>query len=437
MTAADPKTTAEELKSLAATSTCVRVLRYLAENASTPLNTLETLSEHEHEDVRIGVTDNPSASFALLSKLALDENPNVRICMAENYNMPIPILRLLEEDENPFVAARAHKTLKRYLKLSESAPAQNVLEAVDQLNQRISLFIAEDNDFMRSLIARSLERHHRILVAGSVGNGHTAVEEIFEKKPDVVLMDIGMPGIDGVEATRMVKAQLPDVRVIMVTAHDSDDAIFNAFEAGADGYFLKTSSLAELATCITTVADGGAWIDPGISSTILKKCFRRHDAREGAEVALKVSEKDQGATLSLEILKYELDSLRNKNKLAEAIAVAKAAAAVAVAHFGRTSKQAAEMFALMAEIHYAKEDFGSSEKLLLQALQNREDLLESADAETDHVINMLARMSQSSGNKQQAELYYTWSLRIRERLGDATKAEEAKKKLNVLLSDAQ
>ncbi len=427
----DPSTPAEQLKSIAMAAECPILLSYLAANPSTPHTVLQTLADHENHNVRMGIVDNSAAKLEILTKLARDPSPDVRYSVAENHNIPAAILLELTNDDNPYVASRAERTLTR-IRAEMGAEFTEISADKEEEQNLITLLIAEDNDFVRSLIRRSLNAHHRIVVVGDCGDGRSAVSEALKLKPNVVLMDIGMPIIDGVKATQMVKEALPDASIIMVTAREEAKYIHNAFEAGADGYFLKTSPLSELAQAVVTVAEGGKWLDPGISSTILRKCVNQisvtgMDPHAGGE---SVAEK---TSLALEILNYEAERLANANKSNEALAVAKAALAVAIAQYGRDSKEAALQLANLAELHYKKEDYRSSESLMLQAIRNREDLLSNADTETDNLIDFLGKMSESAGNRQQAELYYSWSLRIRERLGDQNKVKEARARLASLL----
>ncbi|MDZ4834843.1 MAG: response regulator [Candidatus Melainabacteria bacterium] len=438
----DPETPGPQLKSLAATAKCPILLASVAANISTPNDTIKSLAFHENVDVRIGVIDNPSVTSAILDALVQDSSDDVRFALAENHNTPAHILFLLLDDENPYVSVRAANTIER-LKLefgsnfgkTDTRPEFDFDRADKEESGLITLLIAEDNEFVRSLIKRSLNSHHRILVVADVADGKTTVSSVLKHQPKVVLMDIGMPVIDGVAATRMIKEALPDTRIIMVTARDRAEDINNAFEAGADGYYLKTSALSELAQAIVTVADGGKWLDPGISSTILRKCLSRHPiAVAGVETKPATADEDK-TSLALEILSYETERLFNANKIGEALAVCKAALAVAIAQYGRDSKEAVSQLSTLAELHYIKEDYRSSESLMLQAIRNREDLLSNADQETDHLINFLGQMSEASGNFQQAELYYSWSLRIRERLGQVVKVDEARDKLSSLLEE--
>lgn len=114
-------------------------------------------------------------------------------------------------------------------------------------------------------------------VIGLASNGHELIELIKKNQPDVVLMDVRMPELDGVEATRAVKEQWPGVRIIILTTFDDDEYVFNALKYGASGYLLKGVSVPELSSAIRTVAQGGAMINPGIVTKVVK--FFNHMAQ--------------------------------------------------------------------------------------------------------------------------------------------------------------
>ncbi|MBC7999644.1 MAG: response regulator transcription factor [Leptolyngbya sp.] len=177
----------------------------------------------------------------------------------------------------------------------------------------ISVFIAEDHEITRVGLRLTLEQISGFRVIGEANDGRLAVESVISLKPDVVLMDIGLPTMDGIEATRQVKEQAPDTRVIMLTSHDSDRDVFAALAAGADGYCLKEVSGPQLAMAIRCVADGAAWLDPGVASRVLKACAVGGVNQAPADVIQKISGSQQ--TLSqreLDVLKLVVDGLSNQ-----------------------------------------------------------------------------------------------------------------------------
>lgn len=131
----------------------------------------------------------------------------------------------------------------------------------------IRVLVAEDHSLVRSGIVRILRGCEDIEVIGEAPNGELAVDLAIERRPDVVLMDVGMPGGGGVEATRRICAQAPGVRVLMLTGHG--EYIVDCIRAGATGYLLKESSPEEMVTAIRRTADGRGFLDPGVQGEVI------------------------------------------------------------------------------------------------------------------------------------------------------------------------
>ena len=183
-------------------------------------------------------------------------------------------------------------------------------------------------------------------------------------------------------------------------------------------------------------------MDPGISSTVLRKVFRPQ-AKGSAVATSRASAlvervrfgsevEDHEENDALKLLKKEIDTLLEQNRIKDALAVCKAAAGIAVAIYGRKSPKAASMLAQLAELHFMREDYLNSEKLLLEAMTCREDVLDNADQETYELIYFLAKASEGRGTRQQAELYYAWCLRIAERIGDQQRCKLLRVKLKTI-----
>jgi DNA-binding NarL/FixJ family response regulator len=138
----------------------------------------------------------------------------------------------------------------------------------------ISLLIADDQRLMRDGLRTLLELEADFQVAGEAENGQDALEKYAALQPDVVLMDIRMPVMDGVEAIRRLRAGAPEARVIILTTFDDDETVFEGLRVGALGYLLKDVSGEELADAIRTVARGGALIDPSITRKVVAEFTR-------------------------------------------------------------------------------------------------------------------------------------------------------------------
>ena len=135
----------------------------------------------------------------------------------------------------------------------------------------LRVLLADDQDLVRLGLRTLLETEDGFEVAGEAADGLTAVTETVRTVPDVVLMDIRMPGIDGIEATRRIlaRAELAQVRVIVLTTFERDEYVFDALHAGASGFLLKDTPPARLLESIRTVVDGGALLSPSVTRTLI------------------------------------------------------------------------------------------------------------------------------------------------------------------------
>jgi DNA-binding NarL/FixJ family response regulator len=138
----------------------------------------------------------------------------------------------------------------------------------------IRLLIVDDQRLMRQGLRTLLELEPDMQVAAEAEDGLAALEQYEQHQPDVVLMDIRMPRLDGVEATRRLLGRWPGGRVIILTTFDDDQSVFEGLRAGALGYLLKDVSGSELAEAIRTVAGGGALIEPSVARKVLAEFTR-------------------------------------------------------------------------------------------------------------------------------------------------------------------
>ncbi len=145
----------------------------------------------------------------------------------------------------------------------------------------IRVCLVDDQRLMREGLRTLLELEEGIAVAGEAENGLEAVEVYEHLAPDVVLMDIRMPEVDGVEATRRILARHPEAKVVILTTFDDDNLVFDGLRAGALGYLLKDVSGRELAEAVRKVAGGGALIEPSIARKVLAEFSRLAPAVAG------------------------------------------------------------------------------------------------------------------------------------------------------------
>jgi DNA-binding NarL/FixJ family response regulator len=136
------------------------------------------------------------------------------------------------------------------------------------------VLVADDHALFRDgivslLLARDIE------VVAEAGDGEETVAQTRALRPDVVLMDIKMPGLNGIEATRLIKAELPDTKIVILTAFDDDDSLFEAIKSGADGYILKNLRSGEFFDLLNGLDRGEAPISPALATKILREFSRR------------------------------------------------------------------------------------------------------------------------------------------------------------------
>ncbi|MDY6877134.1 MAG: response regulator transcription factor [Chloroflexota bacterium] len=138
----------------------------------------------------------------------------------------------------------------------------------------IRVLLVDDQKLMREGLRVLLELEPDLEVAGEAEDGQTALETYATLQPDVVLMDIRMPGMDGVEATWRLRERWPQARIIILTTFDDDEYVFEGLRAGALGYLLKDVSGQELAEAVRTVAAGGALVEPSVARKVLAEFAR-------------------------------------------------------------------------------------------------------------------------------------------------------------------
>jgi DNA-binding NarL/FixJ family response regulator len=134
----------------------------------------------------------------------------------------------------------------------------------------IKVAVVEDNPALRNSLASLLSSEEGIQCVGTMGNLHNIVSDLNKAKPDVVLMDIGLPDISGIEGVRTLKSNFPDIQILMFTVFEDDEKIFEAIRNGASGYLLKKSSPADIIDAIKELHSGGAPMSAAIARKVIQ-----------------------------------------------------------------------------------------------------------------------------------------------------------------------
>ncbi|MBI4319033.1 MAG: response regulator transcription factor [Chloroflexi bacterium] len=148
---------------------------------------------------------------------------------------------------------------------------------------KIRVMLADDHTLLREGIRVLLEAQPDIEVVAEAADGRQAVAKAHELKPDVVLMDIGMPAMNGLEATKQIKRNDPDVQVVVLTMHDNEEYIFQILNAGAAGYVLKRAAATELVSAIRAVHEGESFLHPAVAKKVIQEYLRRGEGSDEQE----------------------------------------------------------------------------------------------------------------------------------------------------------
>jgi DNA-binding NarL/FixJ family response regulator len=139
------------------------------------------------------------------------------------------------------------------------------------LNSPVRVLIVDDDPMMRIGLKHSLANQSQIEIVGVAEDGFLGVETATALHPDVVIMDVGMPHMDGVAATQQIKQQLPDVKVVMLTSHTDQIEVIAALSSGAEGYCVKGTSVEQLVKAIAVVCEGATYLDAQVAKAVINQ----------------------------------------------------------------------------------------------------------------------------------------------------------------------
>lgn len=152
----------------------------------------------------------------------------------------------------------------------------------------VNVLLVEDHAIVRQGIKALLEEEPDIVVVGETGDGSQALVLVENLCPNVVLMDLSLPGLGGIEATHQIRERFPDVRVVVLSMHEHEEYVFRALRAGASGYVVKQSTSTELVLALRAVAGGSTFLSPTISQILIDDYVHRAGARDKDDAALDI-----------------------------------------------------------------------------------------------------------------------------------------------------
>lgn len=144
----------------------------------------------------------------------------------------------------------------------------------------VRIFIADDHEMLRAGLRRLLERRPEWKIAGEAADGQVVAEMVFQEKPDIVILDVAMPGVNGLRIAAEIKEKAPDVRILIYTGDDDAALITAAFEAGASSFISKGDDRNHLVAAITALAEGKPYLTPAVAEVLLAAQFRTDKPQE-------------------------------------------------------------------------------------------------------------------------------------------------------------
>ncbi len=179
----------------------------------------------------------------------------------------------------------------------------------------VKVLLIEDHTMVRLGLSLVFENCNDITLIGEASDGKKGAELALELKPDVVLMDIGLPVMDGIQATSVIKKENPDIKILIFTSREADDDVFDSLSAGADGYIMKGANEEQIISAIKAVAEGTAWLDPAIARLVLSNVRKEseNEMKEKSSSSIKSTAKNTyGLTdREIEVLALIVEGLNN------------------------------------------------------------------------------------------------------------------------------
>jgi DNA-binding NarL/FixJ family response regulator len=157
----------------------------------------------------------------------------------------------------------------------------NKLKTKGERMEEIKILIADDHKMVREGLKALLSSQPDFTIIGEASDGHETVKKVKELEPDIVLMDISMPNLNGLEATRQIRRKFPKTKVLILTMHLNEEYIFQSLQLGASGYLLKENAAEDLISAIRSVQEGHSYLSPSISKAVIDAYLRKRITGKG------------------------------------------------------------------------------------------------------------------------------------------------------------
>ena len=192
----------------------------------------------------------------------------------------------------------------------------------------INVLLVEDHELYRMGLSMLLDKADGINLVAEAVDGVDGVNKAREFSPNIILMDIGLPNMDGIEATQKIKEFLPETKILIFTSRDSEHDVFESFKAGADGYIMKGASPEQTITAIKSVYEGVGWIDPAIAKIVFSSLQKTISTKDSAIISSSVKQGKNSYGLTereLDVLSLMVDGLTNP-QIADKLVITRATA---------------------------------------------------------------------------------------------------------------